>query len=257
MSKINYLKNIINNRTVCLMAHGASIKQLETHIYDLKDKDICWVSLGVFDMMEEYILSRINKHLSIIFDCATVPHARTEHYEKMSRIPRLEPFLKRNEDNLWITSHGLIRDSVKLYYNYFLDEFNDKILQVDDLFPPHEISKWMDVPNSITLFIGALLAGNAKQIIIFGLDGYLGEIYKGIDSYYKPDLIRIERQIALGSDQDPGINRDTKGFEERFLNIFKSQQNLFNNFCPIFNCSPSSLYEMIPKINYSQLKDYV
>ena len=43
-------------RTVAIMAHGSSIAELEKHIGSLKKYNICWTSLGVFPMMEEFIL---------------------------------------------------------------------------------------------------------------------------------------------------------------------------------------------------------
>ena len=196
-----------------------------------------------------------NSKLDIVFDCATVPHARIEHYEIHTRFPRIEEFLKRKENNIWITTHGLIRDSVEPLRPDIYDNFKEKIVLVDNLFPPDEIPKWMDVPNSLTLIIACALAGGASKIIIFGLDGYSGDISKGVDSYYKKETVIKERQSALGSYIDAGINRDTKGFENRFPKILEQYRMLFGNNCEILNCSPSSYYTVLPKIKYSELEE--
>ena len=251
---LEYLKSIINNRTVCLMSHGASIRELEHHIIDFDGKNVCWVSLGLFPIMEEFILSRINKKLDIVFDCATVPEARMPHYEPI-RLRRIHHFLTRANSNLWITTHGLLRDSVTPYYPHLLEHdcYKNRILQVDSLFPADDIAKWMDVPNSMTLLIGAMIAGGASKIMIFGLDGYNNDISKGIHSYYHPEAHINERIAALGTTHDAGINRDTNGFEIRFPNILKGYFELFQREIPIYNCSPNSLYSVLPKITYGEL----
>mgnify|MGYP000754621218 CR=1 FL=1 len=82
MNDGKYLKEIINGRTVAMCLQGKSIEQLEDRITELKDVDICWTSLGVFDIVDTYILAQIDKTLDIVFDCASVPHARIPHYEK-------------------------------------------------------------------------------------------------------------------------------------------------------------------------------
>lgn len=255
MTNIDKLKEIINNRVVCIVLHGKSVEGLEQHIESLKDLDLCWISVTDFPMIEDFILSKIDKKLDVLFDCATVPHARIPHYELYRRLPRLSVFLNREMNNLWITTFGLIRDSVKPYYPQLLDSYEQKILLVDSIFPQDEIPKWMDVPNSATLVIASAIAGGAKKIILFGLDGYKGDISKGINTYYKPDIVAQERLAALGRTQDPGVNRDTINFEERIDKLIKEYYNLFNKKTPIYNCSPDSVYETPKKINYEQLKD--
>lgn len=255
MTSLNKLQEIIRGRTVAICSHGRSIEGLESMITELKDKDICWMSLGLFTTIEKYILSKINKKLDIVFDCATVPHARLDHYERI-RLPRIHEFLNRPDKNLVFVSHGLVRDSILPFMPILINEwYKDKIIEVDCLFPPDEIPFWMSVPNSLTLAVSVAVAGGAKQIITFGLDGYDGDISKGLDSYYHPEAHEKERQAALGHTHDSGINRDTRGFKEKFEKRFKEYQILFNNNSTIYNCSPSSIYEFPPKIHYSNLKE--
>ena len=75
------LSPIINRRPVFLLSHGASIYELERTILEYKDKDICWVSIGLFTNMEKYILSKIGKRLDVVFDCASVPEGFRKNYE--------------------------------------------------------------------------------------------------------------------------------------------------------------------------------
>jgi len=251
------LKNLINNRTVAVCLQGKSIQELEDRIEEFKDFDICWASLGVFDIIQDNILSKGNKHLEIVFDCATVPHSRIPHYEKHFRVPRLENFFNESEENIWITSYGMVRDSVALHYPHFFLHHENKMLLVDKLFPISKVAEYMNVPNSITLFIGALMAGGARDIIIFGLDGYTGDISKGVDSYYMPEVIAKERMAALGSVQDEGINRDSTTFEDRFSEKCQQYEELFKWKGKIINCSPSSMFKIPTKHTYDKTIGYL
>jgi hypothetical protein len=134
-----------------------------------------------------------------------------------------------------------------------LTDHASKIMQVDSLFPAAEIGMWMDVPNSTTLAIAAALAGGARRILIFGLDGYRGTLKSGVKSYYKPEYHQRERLLALGTIEDPGINRDTDGFEARIPDILMKYRALFVSQTPIYNVSPQSIYTVLPKISYSDV----
>jgi len=253
-SSHHYLRNIIRGRTCAVLAHGASIQELENHIVSINEMvDICWVSLGVYNVVEDFILNRINKHLDILFECSGVPEERIKNFELSVRGPRLEKFLQRDEYNLWITSHGFIRDNVKPYLSQLLN-YSKKILVIDSIFPRATLKRWMDVPNSITLLTGALIAGGASKIIYFGLDGHKGDGYNHFNSYYQPHLIESERFNAFGSEYDSGINRDTYEFEKRFNKISTEYMGVFANKPKLYNCSPGTIFTVIPKINYQDLK---
>lgn len=239
------LKNIINNRPVFILLHGGSVQNLEDRIEEFKDANICWCGLGHFQIFEKYMLSKIDKRLDLVFDMATVP--RREAYEPV-RHERLNEFLGRSDNNLWLTSHGMIRDE--------WDKVKpEKCLLVDSLFPQDQIPYYMDVPNSATLCIASMLAGGASKIFIFGLDGYKGSLQEGYKSYYKPEEAKKERLLALGSIEDPGINRDTDNFSIRFPTCLRRYRELFGNYCDIYNCSPNSIYTCIEKIDYSKIKN--
>jgi len=246
------LKSLINNRIVCILSHGGSIQRLEETIEYLKNFDICWMSLGLYTVIEDFILSKINKRLDILFDCATVPQPQMDIYEKQIRLPRIEQFLARPDDNIWITTHGLIRDSIIPYKPNILHNFHHKILQVDQLFPTHA---YMDVPNSITLMIASALCGRAKKIILFGYDGFKGDDSKSHGTYYKAELAHNEWVYAYGNTINMGLRRDTIDFENRFNPIVLLYRTLFNNKADIVNCSPNSSFSVIRKINYDDLKE--
>jgi len=255
MSPKELLKQKVKGKTCFLIAQGKSINELEERIEEFKDLDICWVGLGQFNTVEKFIMEKAGKSLDVVFDASSIAESRVHEYETTMRLPRLEYFLSKNYDKLWITTHGIYRDAIqRLSLWDFWFKYKEQTLIIDSLFPRDEISIYMDVPNSLTLATGALIAGGAKNIILFGCDGYTGPIAtgEGILSYYRPDEVKKERMASLGSIEDPGINRDTGEFQKRFKEVYNRYANLFNNCPDVYNCSPITLYEHIRKIDYNQ-----
>ena len=253
---MNRLEKVIRGRPVAIMLNGASIVELERHIESLAEHDICWASLGAFNMMEDFILSKIDKRLDIVFDCATVKSKFSDNYEVNHRLPRLIEFLSRGDDNLWITTAGLIDKSISKYMPNMVTKYGRKIERIDKYAPDEKrIGQFMDVPNSATLLLASALIGGASKIIFFGLDGYKKSDACPAESCYHPELIEKERKAALGSTNDAGINRDTRYFQKRLPKIVRMYRETFGNWARIYNCSPRTVYDIIAKINYSNLKE--
>lgn len=254
-AKVNRLKKIINKRTVGIIAQGKSINELETRMHEFKDYDVCWMGTGQFDTVEKFIMEPVGKSLDIVFDSSSIPESRVPIYERTMRIPRLEYYLSKDPSKLWITSHGIYRDAIQQLKLYdFWEKYKEQALIVDSIFPRDEIPFYMDVPNTLSMAAGVALAGGAKNIILFGCDGYTGPVNtgEGILTYYRPEEVKKERMAALGSIEDPGINRDTGAFQKRFKEVYMRYANLFNNCPDVYNCSPITLYTHIRKINYDQ-----
>lgn len=256
MKTIEDIKAQINRRPVAIMLHGGSISQLEKDIGGYNLNDICWVSLGLFTVMEKYILSKINRRLEIVFDCATVSKANMRHYENNVRLPRIAKYLTSNRRNTWITTHGIQRDVLMPHASLMLYKLEQQIMLVDSIFPKKDIGYWMGVPNSVTLLIGALMAGGAKRIAIFGMDGYKGDINEGLNSCYKPEEMKQERLDALGHTHDAGINRDTDEFNEKFPKRYEEYVRMFGNV-PIVNCSQGSVIKCLPIIYYRGVRRWL
>ena len=70
--RIERLRRVINKRPVGIILHGASIAELEGRITELEDCDICYFSLNAFRGIEEHILQKINRNLSLIM-CSAAP----------------------------------------------------------------------------------------------------------------------------------------------------------------------------------------
>lgn len=235
------LKNIINKRPVFILSHGSSTQLLEDRIKEFEDLDICWSGLGNFPIFETYMLSKINKHLDYVFDCSTVPESRVPIYEPI-RQARIKEYLARDESNAWVTTYGIIRDN----WNKVVPP---KCLIVDSIFPKEEIGYFMDVPNSVTLHIASAVFGGASKIFLVGVDGTYSASHL---VYYKPAECEKERMLALGTNQDPGLIRDTGSFKIRFANIYREYQKLFKNNVEIFSLTNQDYYDMIPKITINE-----
>lgn len=246
------LRNIINNRPVAILAHGASIVELENRIEELKDDNICFASFNYFPIMQDFILNKINRKLDWIFDCSTVATSFQREFDSV-RMKRIEQYLAYSE-GVWVTTHGLLRDNVISTEWSRLTSYGDRVIRVDSFFPKERIGHFMSVPGSITLVIASAIANGATKIFLFGFDGYHGDLNNGINSYYKPDLQAEERKRALGHLLDEGINRDSKSFDEAFPSIYKEYCTLFKCKVPIYNCSKNSSHTCLPKLDFDSFK---
>ena len=172
MNVVEKIANIIRGRPCFVVAKGASLKILKNRIKEYKDLDVCWVTLNDFHYIENTILCHIDKKFDLVSDCATVK--RVEYYENNVRLPRFESYLRR-ENNLLMLSELVIQQCFRdQKMNHLLDKYEDKIITIDELFSLPECPKevWEAPPNSITLLYAFLIAGGAKKIVLFGLDGY-------------------------------------------------------------------------------------
>ena len=253
LNNINKLREIINNRTVILMFHGKSIEELEYCIEELKELDVCYASLNCFEIMENFILSKINKQLDYVYDSADVEYQYLQNFNAKLRIPRLNQYLSRNKNNLWITAYGVIRNLIReCGYEDFVFKYLDKVLLIDYL----NIN--FKVPSSSFLLIGLTAICNPEKIILCGFDGYKGSIEKNIDSYYKKEIYKKQRLLATGSLNKTNIIIDTKKFEVSGLYYLKDYCNRYKIEPPkIYNCSLKSHFTIFPKISYKDLKKVI
>lgn len=94
--RIEHLKKLVGGRDIALLAHGPSIGELEQRIDELADRDICYISVNRFSVLETGILSKIGRRVQAV--CPTNP---TEFQVQGDRIIK---FLERDDDNLVISS---------------------------------------------------------------------------------------------------------------------------------------------------------
>jgi hypothetical protein len=251
------IANIIKERTCCVISKGKSIEELEKKIELFRNKNICWVIQNRFDYIEEGILKKIGKSVDIVSDCATV--SKPQIFEKEVRYPRFYNYLMRNETSLLATSETVLNEILKYKKEKDInlrDYFDKQIVTIDSLFsiPNCNKSIWNPPPNSFTLLLAFLIAGYAKKIIIFGLDG--ATTNEGIlKTYYRPDIVTQERRLAFGDERPGTVANDGADFAIRWGEIFELYKTSFNNpNVEIINCSPNTIFNTFRKINYDELE---
>jgi len=249
------IQSIIKGRTCFVVAKGNSLIELRDKIETFRDLDVCWTTLNDFHYIEHTILNNINKKFDLVSDCATV--LNITHYEKKVRIPRFEDYLSRS-NNLLMLSELVIQECFRdMKRSDLLQKYQDKIITIDSLFslPTCTPEVWHKPPNSITLLFAFLIAGGAKKIIIFGLDGHQPNV-SILNSYYMPDIVIQERLDAFGDNRDGSLKGDGQNFNARWEQILSVYKHSFQNWdVQFYNCSPNSAITAIPKINYDQIKD--
>jgi len=240
------LKKIIRGRPVIICLGGKSIAELSVHMDNLRAFDICWMGLNLFQPAES-ILRKVHKKFDLLYD-STSDNYSFDYLPKI-KIPRLTEFLHRPDDNLLITTHGIVRDFFLGKFPSFYESYKSKIFVVDDVFPKANIGDWMSVPNSATLAIAAAYAGGASKIILLGCDG----MGRKQSTYYMPELHAEERIAALGHAEDTRIDSDFMRFERDLPVIIEKYQSLFDNKASVFNCSPDTMHRCLPILSYDEL----
>ncbi len=256
MSPIDKLKKVIKGRTCFVVAKGKSIEELERRVEEYKDDDICWVTLNDFNYIEDGILSKIGKNFDIVSDCATVE--KIDEYEPTIRIPRFEKYLARNEKNILAISELVVTECFDRFQREdLMISYEPKILTIDSLFKMPQCPKevWDAPPNSITLLFAFLVAGGAKKIVVFGLDG----CPKGMDpfeSYYKKEIVIAERDVGFTINKRTGsLASDASDFNKKFENIFALYKRAFDNpNVDIVSCTPKTEITSIRRIDYNQVR---
>lgn len=250
MVTLDQFKQKINKRPVIIMLHGASIKNMENYICELKDLDVCYCSLNFFPIIEDFILSKINKQLDFVYDTSHIDSRYVQKFHAKARIPRLSKYLD-NKNNIFITTKTVLHNIMFITgFDYFGIKYHQQILLVDNL------QIYTSFPNSALTLLGLSIIGEASKIILCGFDGYNHSI-PNIDTYYKPALQIIDKSLA-GTSHCPHLNDETNSIEKEtldnldiFCQCYKIKQP------PIFNCSEKSNYTIFPKIKYSELVNII
>lgn len=254
MSPIERLKKVIGGRTCCVISKGKSIEELEQKIEMFRDLDICWVIQNRFDYIEDNILKKIGQRVDIVSDCATV--SKVDIFEKEVRYPRFYNYLMRSDDNLLATSELVLQQCFDDLGNQKSRAmFKTKIVTIDSVFSDPNCDKtvWDKPPNSLTLLLAFLIAGQAQKIILFGLDGAKSG-QNIIESYYRSDVARAERRLAFGDERTGSVVGDGEDFTKRWNKIFEAYKKSFNNpDVEIVNCSPITIFNVFRKITYEQI----
>jgi len=248
-NRINYLREIINERPVAILAAGPSIQSLEERIKELQNVNICYFGVNKFFIQEDHILQKINKSVSVVMCSGR---------EGMPDVIRhVINFLERKDKNMFVTS--LWRDPFGLIDNFdstdFFEKYDEKLLLISYKrnapsfsFPLHFLET-----NTLLLMIQIALIGKASSIVLFGADGHCGINSKKY--YYRQN----EYKLKGWSHMDLSLIHDT----EVYFNPIAA--NAIRNTCRtyglplinILNCSINSYYIPFPRVSYDVAMEYL
>jgi len=241
------LKKLIENKICFVLLGGASLEQFRQNAQKFKDFNVCWCGMNFFTLAKDHILNSIGKKFTFVFDISGVKNIIP--YEKECRIPRIENYLK-NESGLLVTSHEVEKNFALAKRDDIFEKYKYKILFIEDCVNLYTVH------NSLMAYLFLLTYCNVKKIILFGCDGYTGEyiIKNAILSYFCPNEVRREVEIASGGSMYLGLPSDTKTFNGSF-------RELYVEYCTehklipkrIINTNLDSFIDIFPRLDYDNL----
>lgn len=232
--QMDNLTKVIDKRVMAILLPGPSITELEEKIGQLEELDICYTSVNDFWIMEERILSKIDKNLDIVM-CSS----------KECNVPsgRHTQFLDRDDYNLFVTEEMSFHHSLGEYKKKYADKlfFFNADRTGNALAQPsmeHPLNFLAQCSFSILLCLGII--GGAKAIVLFGADGGrpsgTGSLYYG----------------GWSSQSESRLSFDTITFNNTMPIILR---NLYTRYSVpavrVVNCSLHSKYEVFIKQTYN------
>lgn len=247
------LKYKIKDKVVGLIAQGQSVEILEQRIEEYKDLDIIWISFNNFDIIETFILNKINKKLQIVFNFAScLPWVETE-----IQTPWTLKIINRG--SLFITNRAYL-NLLEKESRFHLKDNIKKILLLENIgkngYIVEQVTGHYKTNASMGSIINSLVAAEVKKIILFGFDGAKGKRpgQETLDTYYKTKTLSTRRPTDWFT-----VPHNTHILNLNFLEGYKKVIKEFNlSYIPeILNCSPKSTYTCFKTITYDEVKNYV
>ena len=220
------LARLVSGKTVAFLLHGSSIAEFSEHATLLAERDVVWVSLNHFTVLEERFLRPLGRELSIVFCCADGEVER--------RHVALQEFLERPGERLLITRPDHVAQLPSVFGSH-----PERVLE--ERLPP----LW-PYPNSLTLFLRLLVQAQPRRTVLFGCDGYLGDDDDSLPTYVGAEQFIREKRYS-------GVLLDTLLTNAHLPRILAQwRARLGSAFPEIVNCSPTTVIQGFPVIDYAQ-----
>lgn len=216
------ISKIVGNRNVAILAHGGSVGELENHSNIISALDVCFCSLNNFTILEDSLLIKSGKDLSIVY-CSSED-------EILRRKNEIYEFLQRDNVILISTAEAI---------NLIPDVKTKYMTKICLVSVPRLTEKLM--PNSISVLIQALLKSNieSKCIALFGVDGLLDNRISALDTYFKKEIISKESRSY-------NLINDTILFNFIFKATYERIVDRNNKVPIVVNCSEKSYIKAFP-----------
>lgn len=116
------LTEIVGGRDIALLAHGPSIGELERRIGEITDRDVCYVGVNRFSVLETGILSQIGRTAEVV--------CPTNSTEFQAQGDKIIDFLERTDSNMVISPRYALAGLTHALPNgeSFCDYFDPKLL---------------------------------------------------------------------------------------------------------------------------------
>ncbi len=244
MLDINALRQRMEGRTVAIVAQGKSVEELERRIGEFKDKNICWVSFSNFDIIDDYILSKIGKRCEMVFNAAP----QEPDVERLVRVPNLIKVIDRGDLVITVINYiTRLKDELKID---LLEQRRDKFILVREIKIGNKMPYNLNfgTNNTMSLVVACVLMANPQNIVLFGCDGVPREIAGGeptVQTYYKHELIRPRKQRW-------SLHHDTDMTNQKFMEGYNGAVNMFglSRLPQLYNCSPGSVLTCFQTVSY-------
>ena len=216
--------------------------ELESRIDRLKEFDICYASVDHQTVIEDKVLSKINKGLQVVMN-ASAPCRFMEE---------IIPFLDRENTTLIAESSSFVLDVPQGFiFDDFYAKYGGKLLFFKSFEKDDENGN--KTPNedfplgfgyfgacSLSTLLPILIIGGASKVVLFGADG--GK--RDTDDIY---FYNCSNGGLLS------IVIDTLWFNKTFAGILDRTYKTWDlERIGIVNCSPNSFYGVIPKLSYDE-----
>ena len=249
-------KEIQNKQNVFLL-NGPSITGLQDKIHSLKEKDIIYWGVNNVEGIENNILSRIDKNISIYY---------IESLEECTaRIDDIMEFLERDDSKLLITGVNFIHNTPAL--KCYLPKNSHKILIVEEFVKTSNMIR-NSFGSMLNLFFNIVyFSKNIKPVFVFGMDGLSNQNIPNHDTHafmetYRNKLPRDNIQIQhfgkLKSHKQT-IYEDMACFDKKTMPYFKERNKrvFLNREFKIYNANEGSFYKSLPKISQKKAIDLI
>lgn len=222
------------DKPIAIMLQGPSVSELEDKIHLFKDKDWIWASLNRFQMMEDFILSKIGKELDIVY---VTNETRFEE-----ELENIRNFVSK-EGKLFITS---------------TDKYDDKFAECpahvdtssEEFHRSNNTLRSGPPSNSLTCLLFALGRHEVKHIYLFGCDGSPKDPQPNSSTlYYHEELFFMEKEDG-GWGNYVSIPNDAMNMNSNFWDNWDS---LFSYRPHIINVNPESLVTCFEKCSYEEV----
>ena len=234
------LSKLVDKKVVCILLHGASLKNLERNPGILDRPNLVIAGINNFRGTEQSILNRIGRKYDLLLCTSAVEIPR--RYDDISRT------LDNNPEALFITT--ILAISSMLTPTVFVDRYREQIILVPQIPPWTGTDKQ---PLSLCVYLKALTEANPHKVVLFGCDGAPAGITADQQkrTYYNEDMFD-------GTGRATQISLDTSLFNTHYKVDYRVPlHNMFGRTLGVINCNTTSHIAVFPVIPYSNIGEYL